>query len=138
VADHAYEVTEHRSERLHAAMAVVCAGFAVLGGRNGNLPMLGVFVPLSLFSAGAAVHALLWAPYRIVVGATGLRWVARRREMTVLWSELEVVEVRLGMGTKSLRWWRNGRVVTTPGGFTNLHRLLSDIEDRAPHVRVFS
>lgn len=138
MADHVYEVTEHRPERLNAAIAVMCGVFAGLGARDGNLPMLGIFLPLALFKAGEAVHAVLWEPYRIVVGESGMRWVARRRETAMAWSELDAVEVRPGMGTKSLRWCRNGRAVTTPGGFVDLHRLLSEIERRAPHVNVRS
>jgi hypothetical protein len=138
VTDHVYEVTQHRPERLNAAIAVMCAVFAGLGARDGNLPMLGIFFALALFKAGVTVHALLWKPHRIVVGETGMRWVARRRETNVPWADLDAVEVRPGMGTKSLRWWRNGRAVTTPGGFVDLHRLLSEIERQAPHVNVRS
>jgi hypothetical protein len=48
---------------MNAAIVVMCGVFAGLGAREGNLPVLGIFVALALFKAEATVHALLWEPF---------------------------------------------------------------------------
>lgn len=118
---------------------VLVFAFAVLGSgvlaNNEVGPIVALFIVVAL---GALGFEALWRPYRVLVRGDGLLLVAAARKVTIDWAELEsVTRSRAFNGT--MRWCcTSGLRVTTSDRIMGLHRLLTEIERRAPHVRVLS
>jgi hypothetical protein len=106
------------AQGLYTSALLVAAAVAVLGGLVGG--------------------TLWWQPSRVVVGDAALVFVAPARRVPVPWSELVAVTTfPRTRGRLGLAWRFSGdREVRTASGNGSLRRMLSDVERRAPHVRV--
>lgn len=77
-------------------------------------------------------------PYRVTLGDDGVRIDAIGRRVRIPWDELRAVAPPAwDLYHNRLRWHRrHGLGVSTPHAFPELHRMLSEVEQRAPHVYV--
>jgi hypothetical protein len=89
--------------------------------------------------ASAVVHDLLWRPHRVVLTESGVILTAIARNVTISWTELKSVQ-RVGAGRFARLAWRriHGRTIVTSDAFVDVHRMLTDVERRAPDVQVSS
>ena len=91
---------------------------------------------LGLLLSQAAIVELRM-PHTIEASPAGLRFVARTRVLEVPWPALESVESPwYDFGNQSVLWRWPGHRLRTWGPFQGFHRLLSMVEDRAPHARL--
>jgi hypothetical protein len=87
---------------------------------------------------GWVVRVLRYRPVRVVVTDAGVVLHAPARVVSIPWADLVSVERRRGRDSRLLWRRRQGRAVSTSDDFANVHRLLVEIERRAPHVVVES
>lgn len=82
----------------------------------------------------------LWMPHRVTLDDDGVRIEAIARRVRIPWGELRAVAPPVwDVQHLRLRWRRRrGLGVSTPQAFPELHRMLVEIEERAPHVYVAS
>lgn len=82
----------------------------------------------------------LWLPHSVTLDDDGVLFDALARHVRIPWNDLvSVSSVAVVYGPRKLLWRRRrGRGVRTPLAFTLLHRMLTEVEQRAPHVDVSS
>ena len=97
-------------------------------------------VLLAVVLGAACVFAGFWMPHQVTLDDDGVLFDALARHMRIPWDDLvSVSPVAVGYGSRVLVWRRRrGKGVRTPLGFPLLHRMLSEVEQRAPHVDVSS
>jgi hypothetical protein len=81
-----------------------------------------------------------WAPHRVTLDDSGISLDAVARRVRIAWDDLESVEpTPWDLRRETLRWRRSrGRAITTLNAFPELHRMLVEIERRAPRAYVSS
>jgi DNA-binding transcriptional LysR family regulator len=84
-------------------------------------------------------YNVLYRPRRVMLTDAGVVLVATARRVTIGWAELTSVE-RVGAGrSRRLKWRRaRGRAVVTSDEVVDVHRMLTEVEQWAPHVLVSS
>jgi hypothetical protein len=95
---------------------------------------------LPLFAGLWSLFLGLRMPHRVTLDDDGVRIEAIGRRVRIPWGELEAVAPPAwDLMHRRLRWRRRrGLGVSTPHAFPELHRMLVEIEQRAPHVYVES
>jgi len=113
------------------ALAVMAHGMELSDADMGGV----LVVAVPMVALGVFVEAL-WQPYRVVVHDDGLLFVARCREMTIDWDQLQSV-TRIAHPARALRWRSmGGPTVHTTRRFVDLPGLLFEVEARAPHAHI--
>lgn len=108
-----------------------------VGDEAANVAM-GVF--FAVIGGLVAFHLGLREPRRVTLEDSGVLLEAVARRVHIPWGDLDAVEpwpwdVRRG----TLRWRRRrGRSITMLKDFSELHRMLVEVERRAPHAYVSS
>ena len=103
--------------------------------------VLGEIQGLILLSfGGLSLFIGFWLPHRVTLDDSGVLIQATARRVRIPWEELETVGPPLwDIRHERLKWRRSrGLSVLTPQSFPELHRMLIEIEQRAPHVHVSS
>lgn len=99
-------------------------------------------VQLLLAVAMGAILVMIgfWMPHRVTLDDDGVLFDALARHVRIPWDDLmSVSPVAVAYGNRVLVWRRRrGKGVRTPLGFPLLHRMLCEVEQRAPHVDVSS
>jgi hypothetical protein len=97
-------------------------------------------VLVAVVLGAVCAFAGLWMPQRVTLDDDGVLFDALARQVHIPWDDLTSVSpVAVGYGSRVLAWRRRrGKGVRTPLGFPLLHRMLSEVERRAPHVHVSS
>lgn len=94
---------------------------------------------LGLLVVARGVQILVRWPNRITVHDDGLTFTASRYHRVVPWDDIQKVRVVHGKQGGGIRWTLfHGDDITTAATFADLHRLLADVEQRAPWVLVTS
>jgi hypothetical protein len=93
-----------------------------------------------LFSGGLVGFIGFWMPHRVTLDDSGVLLQAVVRRARIPWEQLKTVEPPLWDLRRDLVKWRRSRglPVLMPRTFPDLHRMLVEIERRAPHVYVSS
>jgi hypothetical protein len=101
-------------------------------GDGGTMLFMTVWVGILGFNG----YMFLGSPREIELTESSIRFVGWRSRV-VPWSQLRSVSSPwYDMNRFSWRWdWDGGRI-TTLGGFERQHRLLTSIEEHAPHVEI--
>jgi hypothetical protein len=109
-------------------------------GLVGTLVTGHVEVLLAVVMGTILVIVGFWRPHRVTLDDDGVLFDALARHVRIPWDDLvSVSPVAVGYGSRVLVWRRRrGKGVWTPLGFPLLHRMLSEVEQRAPHVDVSS
>jgi hypothetical protein len=135
VAGHIYEVDgfQRGFPVVIGAVGVVAGIVALVIGEAPGLILLAVG-GWSLFEFG------FWAPHRVTLDDSGVLLQAAARRIRIPWDELESVEpAPWDIRRQMLRWGRSrGLAVMTLNAFPELHRILVEIERRAPQAVVSS
>jgi hypothetical protein len=133
-----YEVRPSRRRgRIRGCMALVFLAFAGLGVVEGRARATLVMLALALALVVWAIVTELREPYRIVVDDEALTLVSRTRRELVPWSHLAGVLVQPNQYGGRLIWvFADETGVTTPAAIPDLHRLLVEVERRAPQAQV--
>jgi hypothetical protein len=133
-ASHTYEAErfQHVLSIVLGVIGVVAGIVALVVGEIQGLIPLGFGVPL--------VFIGFWLPHRVTLDDSGVLIQAMIRRVRIPWEELETVEPPLwDIRHERLKWRRRrGLSVSTPQTFPELHRMLVEVERRAPHVYVSS
>jgi hypothetical protein len=132
VASHTYEAerVQHGLMLMFGVVGLVAGIVAlVLGEIQGLIP---------LFFGGFLLFMGLWMPHRVTLDDSGVLIQAVIRRVRIPWEDLEAVEPPVwDIRHERLKWRRRrGLGVLTPQAFPDLHRMLVEIERRAPHVYV--
>lgn len=110
------------------------AGSLVEGGGIA-VPTVSISVGV-LLAANAAQIFLRW-PTRITVCDDGMVFKALTYDRLVPWADVESARVHRGRYGGGIRWRLAHRPhITTAATFDNLHRLLVEVEHRAPQAKV--
>jgi hypothetical protein len=114
---------------------LACGVVGLVG--DGGLVGPAIFIAVGvLMVANAAQITLRW-PTRIIVRDDGLVFRALTYERLVPWTDIESVRVSHGRYGGGIRWTLAQRPhITTAATFENLHRLLVEVEHRAPQALV--
>jgi hypothetical protein len=135
VASHTYE-----ADRFQSGLAVVIGVVGVVAGIVALV--IGEVQGLILLSVGSwLVFAFgFWEPHRVTLDDSGVLLQAVARRVRIPWDELEsVAPAPWDIRRQTLRWGRKrGLAVLTPNAFPELHRVLVEIEQRAPYVYISS
>jgi hypothetical protein len=112
--------------------------FLLVVGEDGGSTALALF----FISVGCWVifEFGFWAPHRVTLDDSGISLEAVARRVRIPWEDLESVEPTpwdLRRETLRLRR-RRGRAITTLNAFPELHRMLVEVERRAPRAYVSS
>lgn len=141
MADSTYELT--RSARRAPlwfvgalAGAVMFVALTGLGLDRASVVGLSLYCAVMLSFVG---YDLVWRPHRVVLTEAGVVVTSRARQVAIPWVELVSV-TRIPLGRHKVLEWRRarGRVVRIDDDFVDVHRLLGEVESRAPHVLVSS
>jgi hypothetical protein len=138
VLDQAYELPRRQRAAPAAAVATVALlAAAGYGAVQGHLAWATAALAVAASMAVATVLTL-WEPYRVVVTDGGVTLHAYARDTTIPWHELAGVVIVTNNRSDRLRWVRVGggheAIGLPPGHFA----LLTEVQHRAPHVRVLS
>jgi hypothetical protein len=119
------------------AVTVPLAIVLILIGDGGQVVLGVVFM---VIGGGVLFQFGLWAPHRVTLDDSGVLLEAVARRVRIPWNELESVEpTPWDIRRQTLRWRRSRRrSITTLNAFPELHRMLVEIERRAPHAYVSS
>jgi len=131
-AGHTYEA-DRGQQFLMLILGTVTAAIGIGALAVGEIPGL-------LLLAGAAwvLFLGLWMPHRVTLDDDGVRIEGIWRQVRIPWDDLRAVASPVwDFQHLRLRWQRRrGLGVSTPQAFPELHRMLVEIEHRAPHVYV--
>jgi hypothetical protein len=138
---HTYELTSNPRPFVNGLLGVsfMVGGVvgSLVGGRGIAITTLSIAVGVLLIANAARIE-LCW-PTRITVDDYGIVFNALTYDQLVQWSEVESVRVHLGRYGGAIDWkLAQHPPITTPATFENLHRLLVEVEDRAPQATVSS
>lgn len=120
----------------------VVGGSATLAGVDGLASgsatgVSAVFLGVGTLMLIHAVRLLRRAPTRITVAEGGMVFAARSYERLVPWASVESVRVSRGRYGGGIRWLlAEPPHIWTAATFANLHRLLAEVERRAPHAEI--
>lgn len=119
-------------------LVTVSAGVVLLLVGDGGQQVLAVlFVAVGSW---ASFTFGFWAPHRVTLDDSGVLLEAVARRVRIPWDDLEsVAPAPWDTRRQTLRWRRSpGRAITTLNAFPELHRMLVDIERRAPRAHISS
>lgn len=135
-ASHTYE-----AERFQHGVLFVC-GVGFVAGSFAPLAFGEIHGLMFLFFSVGVFFLLggFWMPYRVTLDASGVLLQALVRRVRIPWDALETVAPPLWDTSHGSLMWRrrSGLAVLTLQTFPDLHRMLVEIERRAPHVHVSS
>ena len=115
------------------AMAAAVPVMAGVGAILGGWVAAGVLGGLTVLLLVPVVVAQRWTPRVVALDDEGVVFVAPARRAGVPWGEVEAISA----DRSGLSWQlTDGRELQTPAASDCLQRLLSDVEHRAPHVRI--
>jgi hypothetical protein len=119
-------------------VALISLAAVALGLYAGNLRLVLGMGAFGLFAAALAAHPGLLEPYQITLYDDGALFEARRRQVVIRWRELQAVQFGPWnvYGGRIVWEQADGRVLKTSASFTDVHRMLAEVERRAPHVLV--
>jgi hypothetical protein len=107
-------------------------------GSGGDGSEVAVQVVIVLLLMAGIAHGLLVRPQRITLTDEGARFSAPLREEFIAWPDLVSVDFRSGQ-YGGMKWQaRDRRPLRIHRRFIDVHRLLTEVERRAPHARVAS
>lgn len=134
------ESTRYETVPGYPRSAFLMGGVLVAGGLVGTLVTGHLELLLAVVMGVVGVFVGFWMPYRVTVDDDGVLFDAVARHVRIAWDDLvSVSPVAVAYGSRVLAWRRRrGKGVRTPMGFPLLHRMLSEVEQRAPHVDVSS
>lgn len=132
-----YELGRDSRALVQGMMLVSMGVWAVVAANSGKSEQIPFFVGIGALFLVAFVRWLFWVPRCIVLDDVGLTFVAQWRTLQVPWSELEKVKVSFGRYGGGITWrHRTGPKIVTSAAFEGVHRMLTEVEDRAPQARV--
>jgi hypothetical protein len=136
-ADRTYELKDRRTGPL-AFASLLFVAFGALGIYEDNH---GLAVPMGILAvtvAGMAAYGALQEPRRITLDDDGAVFEARIRRVAIRWGELRAVAFApWNVYGGKIDWERvDGRVLRTSAAFSDVHRMLTEVEQRAHHVEI--
>jgi hypothetical protein len=111
--------------------------FSIRGGDGAAALTTGI---VAFVTACQVIHSGLWQIRSVTIEDTGVVLEARVRRISIAWTDLRSVVLGAGYRIGGRMNWvlAGGRVVKTPAAFSNVHRMLTELERRAPHMQVAS
>jgi hypothetical protein len=134
------ESTTYETMPSHPRNAFLMSAVLVVGGLVGTLATGHLELLLVVAMGAVGVIAGFWMPHTVTLDDDGVLFDAVARHVRIPWDDLvSVSPVAVAYGSRVLVWrCRRVRDVRTPTGFPLLHRMLSEVEQQAPHVHVSS
>jgi hypothetical protein len=134
---HTYELND-KATGPRVMVALISLAAVALGLHAGNLRLVLGMAAFGIFAAGLVAHSGLLEPHRTTLYDDGAVFEARRRRVVIPWRELQAVEFGPWNVYGGRIVWEqvDGRVLKTSASFTDVHRMLTEVERRAPHVLV--
>ena len=133
-----YELPGNRmAPPVTAAAAAGFLGLAAYGAWDRRPPFAAVALAVAAVLAVLAVVARR-EPHRIVLTDAGLTLHSSTKATSIAWQDLAGIVIRTGRYPR-LGWVRlDGTRTDTLGVPKDYYRMLTEVQHRAPHVRVFS